>query len=169
MFDMVLTMPRVLNMPGFWIYQGSHYASGYEYVRVTQSFEYVWIIPEYAWIIPGYALISLNMPEYTETCVKIPKCAWMAFVLHFPIIIPWRLECVVTYFNVYKKLEVIVWRNMSLFSWRAGYTWFAFCFRLIIFTSKISNLLLPLTVEGVEGRIREYWFNLWKLSLTKIL
>ena len=148
---MVLTMPLDMNM------------------SELHSFEYVWIIPEYAWIIPGYALICLNMPEYTETCVKTPKCAWMAFVLHFPIVIPWHLECVVTYFNVYKKLEVIVWRNISLIFWRAGYTWFVFCFRLIIFTSKISNLLLPLTAEGDEGRIRESCINLWKLSLTKTL
>ena len=31
----------------------------------------------------------------------------MAFGLHFPIVIPCLLERVVTYFNVYKKLEVI--------------------------------------------------------------
>ena len=31
MFDRVLNMPQILNMPTFWIYQGSEYASGSEY------------------------------------------------------------------------------------------------------------------------------------------
>ena len=35
MFDRVLNMALVLNMPGFSIYQGS------EYARVTQGSEYV--------------------------------------------------------------------------------------------------------------------------------
>ena len=32
----------------------------------------------------------------------------MPFVLHFPIVIPCLLERKVTYFGVYRKLEVIV-------------------------------------------------------------
>ena len=44
----------------------------------------------------------------------------------------------VTYFNVYTKLAVTVWRIMMLFFWRekvvAGGVWIAFCFKLNIFT-----------------------------------
>ena len=59
----VLKMPLVLNMPGFWIYQGSEYARvlnnpGFRIciglwicqglnVRTTQGSEYAWIISEY--------------------------------------------------------------------------------------------------------------------------
>ena len=72
MFDKVLSMPLVLNVPGFWIAQGSESVfvsecarildiPGSEYVsgfaRVTQGLEYGWIIPE-------YALLCLNMSEY---------------------------------------------------------------------------------------------------------
>ena len=34
MCDRVLNMPQIFNMPAFWIWQGSEYASGSEYVRV---------------------------------------------------------------------------------------------------------------------------------------
>ena len=70
MFDRVLSMPLVLNIPGFWIAQDSEYVSGSEcvrvsdvtgfwiyksseYVRVTQGSEYARIIPEYPWIMPN--------------------------------------------------------------------------------------------------------------------
>ena len=54
-------MPLVLNMPGFWLYQGSGYA------RVTKGSKYAWIIPEYALIcliVSWYVWIFLNMPQY---------------------------------------------------------------------------------------------------------
>ena len=99
-----------------------------------------------------YSQICRNMPE----CVNMSKSNWMAFVLHFLIVILCLLEHVVTYFNVYTKLEVIVWWNMRLlfeetkliFTVIAGSIWFNFYLKLNIFTSKISNLLLPLGAEG---------------------
>ena len=66
--------------------------------------------------MPGW--IFLDMSEYTGICVNFPKFAWMAFVLYFPIVIPCLLESVVSYFNVYTKLEVLVWRKIRLFSSR---------------------------------------------------
>ena len=45
----------------------------------------------------------LNMPEYAEICLCVPKSARMAFVL-FVIVIPCLLERVISYFNVYTKL-----------------------------------------------------------------
>ena len=59
----------VLDMSGFWIYHSSKYA------RVTQSFEYAWIIPGYAWL-----------------CLNVPKSVWMSFVLHLLIVIPYLKE-----------------------------------------------------------------------------
>ena len=67
-------------------------------------------MPEYAWL----CLANLNMPGYVWICLKY---AWMAFVLYFPIVIPCLYESVGTYFNVYTKLEVLVWRKIRLFSW----------------------------------------------------
>ena len=72
-------------------------------------------------------------------CLNLPE--WLLF--YFPIVILCLFEYVIIYFNVYTKLEVIVWRNKKLFSWRdkiwffsvkARSIWFVFCFRLNIFT-----------------------------------
>ena len=64
-FDMVL------NMLDFWIHQGSEYASGSEYTRVTEDSE--------------YACLCLKMSEYVRICLNIPTSAWMYFIyLHLP-------------------------------------------------------------------------------------
>ena len=134
---------RVLNKSGLWIYQGSEYSSGSEFarvlntrlvlnlpgfwiVRVMQSFEYAWI----CLIMSGW--ICLGMSEYAGICTNVPKSAWIAFVLYFPIVIPCLLEGVVTYFNVYTKLEVLVWMKTRLFSWR-DIIWFGSCKNCIWF------------------------------------
>ena len=139
-------------MTMLWICKNFEYLSGFEYGRflniprfwICLWFEYM---PEF-WICPGYNI--LNMPEYAGKCVNVPKSAWMTFVLHFPIVIFCLYKTVVNYFNVYMKLEVIVWRNMRLVSWRdkiwfflvvAWSICFILWFRLNIFTSKISSLL----------------------------
>ena len=147
---------RVLNMSGFWIYQGHEYASGSEYARVlnmlglTQGFEYASI----CLIMSGW--ICLDMSEYAGIWVNMPKSAWIAFVLYFPIVIPCLLEGMVTYFNVFTKLEVLVWMKMRLkFDLVVVSVLFGFYFRLNISTSKISNLLLPLGIEG--GGACESW------------
>ena len=43
---------RVLNMSGFWIYQGHEYASGSEYARVLNmlGLRRVLNMPQYAWL-----------------------------------------------------------------------------------------------------------------------
>ena len=122
---------RVLNKPGFWISQVSEYTKvlicvwfwicqGSEYVRVTQGSEYAWI----CLIMSGW--ICVDMSEYAGICVNMPKSARIVFVLYFPIAIPCLLEGVVTYFNVFTKLEVLVWMKMRLFSWRDT-IWFSSC------------------------------------------
>ena len=156
-------------MTMLWICKNFEYLSGFEYGRflnvprfwICSWFEYmpefwicpgdnVLIMPEYVWTVLIYTWICLNMPEYAEKCVNVTKSAWMTFVLHFPIVIFCSYKTVVNYFNVYMKLEVIVWRNMRLVSW-SGKIWFflvvawSICFirwfRLNIFTSKISSFL----------------------------
>ena len=92
----------------------------------------------------------LNMPEYDWLCLNMSEYAWICLngfcftFPHFPICftISFLLEHVVTS-NVYRRLEVVVWKNTRLFSWRDKIQFFfcsssfAFCFRLNIFTSKI--------------------------------
>ena len=109
-----------------------------------------------------YAWICLNMPKYVGICVNMSKYAWVAFVIHVPILIPCLLERVVTYFNeIYSLKEnevVFLNRQYFIFSVVAGNIWFIFCFRLNIFTGRISNLLLPFGAEGTGDRKCWYTF-----------
>ena len=128
---MILNMSLVLNALEFWIYQGSEYASNFEYVRIECQF---WMCQGYTrfriclnnWIclnIPDYVCICLNMPDSARICVNMPKSFWMAFWMTFPnfricFTNLFLLEHVVTYLKVYRILEVIVWIYVRLFSWR---------------------------------------------------
>ena len=85
-----------------------------------QSSKYIWKCLNNSWI-------SLNVRRYVNGTIS----AWMAFVLHFSIVIPCLKE---------PKTVFLKRRNFS-FSIVPGSIWFAFCFRLNIFTQKISNLL----------------------------
>ena len=89
------SMSQVLNVPEFRIYQSSEYASGFEYARILHIPEF-WICQGYtgfriclnkSWIclsMPDNVWICLgNMPEYVRICVNIPKYAWMAFGFTF--------------------------------------------------------------------------------------
>ena len=124
-YDRVLNKPgfwkaTFLNIPRFWIRVGFWICQGSEHVRVTQVSEYARICLN----MSGW--ICLDMFEYAGICVNMPKSAWIAFVLYFPIVIPCLLEGVNTYFNVFTKLEVLVWMKMRLFSWR-NTIWFSSC------------------------------------------
>ena len=146
MFDKVLSMPPVLNIPGFWIAQDSEYVSGFErarsfgytrvlnmplvlniwefwiyqsseYVTVTQGSEYAWINPEYVWLclnMSEYACICRNMCKYDSICLNGFCFTFPHFSIRFKT--PILLEDVVHYLNVYRRLEVIVWRNIRLFT-----------------------------------------------------
>ena len=165
-YTIILNIPefkytRLLNIPGFSIYQNSKYTrvlnglwfsicKGSEYGSFTQS-------PRYAWIIPECALICLNMREYVRICVNMPKSAWSVSVFHVPIVIPCLIENVVTYFNEVcslKEHETVEETKIDFFysSWKYL---ICFCFRLYTFTGKISNLLLPFGAEGDKGH--ESW------------
>ena len=80
------------------VWQGSEYASvsNFEYSRVLimpgvrQGSEYARIIFEHAWIF-------LNMPKYAWMCLNLPE--WQMF--YFPIVIPYLLKRLVTYFSMF--------------------------------------------------------------------
>ena len=58
-----------------------------------------------------------------------------------------------------KEHEAVFLKRQNLFLFIVGgSSWFVFYFRLNIFRSKISILLLPLETEGNKGR--ESWYNL---------
>ena len=117
MFNRVLNIPWVLNIPEFWIRLSFWICQGSEYARFTQ--DSVWNMPdsyichgsEYIRVLNMPVLlkvlnncwICLNMYEYIWVCTNILKSGWMAFVLHLPIAVPCLLSRVVTFFNVYMK------------------------------------------------------------------
>ena len=151
MFDKVLSMLPVLDIPGFWIAQDSEQVSSSECARVLDipvfwTCVWFWICQKISnkaefWICQGYTgfktcldiswlclnisdyvCTDLNMPEHFGMCVNISKSSWIGFVLHFPC--SYITLHVVTYLKVYKRLEVIIaWRKRRLFSWR-GKIWF---------------------------------------------
>ena len=62
---------RFLNTPGFWIYHGSEYVSGYEYARPLNMTELYRVlnVPAYAWIIPKYTWLCLKSVKYAGICI----------------------------------------------------------------------------------------------------
>ena len=97
----------------------------FQYVRVAQGSKYVWITPGYVWL-----------------CLNVPKFVWMAFALHSSIVIPYLKE----------TLTIFLESKNFIFSIVPGSNWFCFfVFRLNTFTSKFSNLLLPLGAELAGG------------------
>ena len=138
-YTKVLNMPLVLNMPWFWTYQS------FEYVRVTQGSEYVWIIPEYAWIcliMSGYFWICLSMVEYAWICLNLLLYIFPLPHLSYNVPSPWTRGYL--FEHLQETLEVMVWKNMRLSFWRNKICFFyssckyfiCFCFRLNIFKSK---------------------------------
>ena len=110
----------------FWIYQGS------EYAEFTRDSHYAWVCLSNFWM-------CLNMPKYALMCPNPPE--WLLY--YFPIVIPCLLERVLTYFNIYTLTRscsqrdyeaIFLKRQNMIFSIVAGSIWFAFCFRLNIFT-----------------------------------
>ena len=108
-YTTVLNTRLVLNLPGFWIRVWFWICQGSEYVRVKQGSEHACI----CMIMSGW--ICLDMSEYAGICVNMPKSARMAFPLYFPhcnTLFTWRRGY---FFNVYTKLEVLVWMRTRLF------------------------------------------------------
>ena len=138
MFDRVLNMPQVLNMPGFGIYLSPQYprvlnVSGSQYAKFTVSWislnnSWVYlIILEYVWIclsIPKYAWVCLDLPEWLF-CLPCPHCnplyAWMCGCLFLQSL------CMKEHWDCFLEESI---------------------FDIFLFTSKISNLLLPFGAKG---------------------
>ena len=106
----------VLNIPGFWIYQGWEYARVLNMPLVLNMSGF--------WIYHGSMLGLHRVPNIPENARIIPGYA--------------------------RKVKI------CFFSIAAGSIWFCL-FRLNIFASKISNLLLPLGPRG-PGAVRKSWY-----------
>ena len=148
----------ILNIPKFWICQG-------------------WSGSDYAWTIPQHAWIRLDMPKYAWICMNMPKSASMAFLL-FPIIIPCLPECMINYFNVYTKLEVMSEGIQGCFpeeikldffcsSWK-----YLICFRLNSFARFQITLFNSLSTKWISKTVtippqKALWTSLklsWKVK-----
>ena len=140
----------------FWIYQGS------DYFRVAQGSEYGWIFL----IMSDWK--SLDLSEYATICGNLPKSAWTAFVLylfpHSSALYTWTLGYLFQRLHTTRSFSLKQSEAVFLetqFNLTAVSILFGFCFRLNISTSKFSNLLLPLWVEG-DG-VCESWSTLFSL------
>ena len=162
-------------MRGFWIYQGSEYPSGFEDARVLniprfwiclwfwicQGSEYTRVlnmsglhsvlnIPDYVWLnMPRYIWICRNMRECAQTCLN-------GFCIVFPHCNPLSTWTRAYFQRLHKTRRFSLKENDAVFLETqnlifsiAAVILFSFCFRLNVFTSKISNLLLPLGAEWV--------------------
>ena len=128
MFDRVLIMPRflILNIPWFWICLG--------YTRF--------------WICLNNFWTCLNMPEYVEICVNVPKSAWMAFgfLSHCNPMSTWMrsyfFQCIYkSRSHSLKEHETVFLNRQNLIFPIVGESiWFVFCFRLNIFTRFLITL-----------------------------
>ena len=157
----VLNTRLILNMPWFWIRfwfwicQGSEYASGSEFARVLNMSELhrVLNMSDYVWLnMPGYVWICRNMREYAKICLN-------DFSFIFPHCNPlstWRRGYLFQRFHKTKSLVWMkarlfyesIWGNMRQFDLIAVSISFDFYFILNVLKSKISNLLLPLGIDG---------------------
>ena len=156
-------MPRALNAPEFWISLWFWICQGFEYTRVL-NVSLVLSMSRF-WICKGYTGFGIsldrpewfrNMPECAGICVNMPNTVRMAFYVLVPILILFLLERVVTYFNeIYnKEWGYFLEEKNLIFSIVAGCIWFIFCFRLRIFTSKIS---FAVTFRGPRPGVHKSW------------
>ena len=72
-FDRLLTIPPVLNKPGFWIWRSCIY-KGY-----AES-QYIWYAP-YTSIMTEYASTCLNVPQYTWIWLNIAECLLICLII----------------------------------------------------------------------------------------
>ena len=154
-------MSLVLNVPDFWIYQSSEYASGFEYAgimnipqfSICQDYTGFTICLNNSWIwliMSGYVWICLSMQEYAWICLNLPE--WLLF-LHFPIspicfTVNFLLEDVVTYLNVYRRLDSLKEYETAFLesSWKY---FICFLFYLCVFVCICVYVCQCACVEGV--------------------
>ena len=74
--DIALNISEVLNMPGFWIWQGSEYARNIQGSKYTIIWLNVWIGHGYAWIM----LIEMDVLQHalmSPVCLNMAECPWI--------------------------------------------------------------------------------------------
>ena len=95
------------------------------------------------------------MSECAEIYLNIPKSAWMSFVLHFPIVIPWLLGYL--FQQIFQSEE-----TWACFLRETKFNFFDLSFVLLNnFTSEILNSLLPLETEGTGTWKRGQWILIY--------
>ena len=133
-YDSVSEYLRILNMSlvlNIWIYQGYEHVSRFEYARILNILEF--------WICQGYTGFRICLNNSRIFLNRMLKYAWISWICmngfcftfpDFPIYfaIPFLLKHVLTYLNVYVRLEVTVWRNMKLFLCMCVFCLFVFSF-----------------------------------------
>ena len=148
-YTKVLNVPLVLNIAEFWIHQGSECVSGSEYARVRNmpGLHRAWICFDR----PEWFLNMPNMPEYVWIYLKLTEFLFMCLspFKSFVYLNAWLL--ISMKFILWRNEAIFLKRKYLIFSTVAGCIWFTFCLKLKFFTSKISNFLLPLGAEGVQG------------------
>ena len=153
---------RILNMQGFWTYQSSEYASGSKDARVLKmsGLTGFWIclnIPDYVWLnMPRYVWICQYMREYAQICLN-------GFCFIFPYCNTLSTWSVLTYFNVYTKLEVLVLRKMMLFLVDTKIVFSIVAVILLLFV--LNSIFLQyfefaVTIRERGGGICESWYTL---------
>ena len=125
------------------------------YVNSNPGIPQFWACRDYTgfWTCQNNFWTYLSVSKCAWMCLNLPEWQWLLF--EFCIVIPCLLERVVTCFIIYTKLEVIVWMNTRLFSWRDKIWFFPLClevsdlffdFRLHYLGTKFisKNVALPL-------------------------
>ena len=153
---------RILNKQGFWIHHSPEHASGSKDARALNMSELTgfWIclsMSDYVWLnMPGYVWICRYMREYAQICLN-------GFCFIFPYCNTLSTWSVLTYFNVYTKLEVLVLRKMMLFLVDTKIVFSIVAVILLLFV--LNSIFLQyfefaVTIRERGGGICESWYTL---------
>ena len=124
-------------------------------------------MPDYVWLnMHGYVWICQYMREYAQICLN-------GFCFIFPYcnaLSPWTRAYLFQRLHKTRSFHLkendAVFLDTNIDFSTVAVIIFGFCFRLDIFTNKISNLLLTLEVEGGGGCESGYpFFSLLLLQL----
>ena len=96
MFDRLLKMLWVLNMPGFWIWHDG-ICKGYAEFRICL------IMAPYASTMPKYASVFLDVPQYTWTLLNIAECPCICLKM------PEKTVFIMPDFSTCRDIVIITW------------------------------------------------------------
>ena len=136
------------------------FCQGSEYIKVLNMsvLHEVLKMPEYAWFcLAEYARICLNMPQWLLLNISpLQSLTYLkAWSIIFESLIFQRLHKIRT-FGLRENEAIFLETQNLIFSIVAERIWFGFCFKLNIFTSKISNLRLLSGMEAANLGIPDF-------------